>query len=102
MTPAPLLRLRELQGRWRRVERHVGHRPEAVDHDGGGARRAQPGDLGGRPRGRGYLMAGRDEQGDKVYSQGTGRARDEDSHDLSLRLLFCPPRQDSSRSCDTS
>ncbi len=47
------------------------------------ARLAQLRDLAGRPRGGGDLVTRRDQPWNEVPSQCPGRARDEDSHDLS-------------------
>src|SRR5581483_2027666 len=49
---------------------------------------AQLGDLANRPRGGGDLVARRYQPGNQVPSQRSGRARDEDSHELSFRIVL--------------
>src|SRR5580693_9072912 len=51
-------------------------------------RLAQLRDLAGRPRGGGDLVTRRDQPGNQVPSQRPGRPRDEDSHELSFRLVL--------------
>ena len=52
------------------------------------ARRAQLRDLTGRPRCGGDLVTRRDQPGNQMPSQCPGRSRDENSHDLSFRLVL--------------
>ena len=46
--------------------------------------------LPGRPRGGGDLVTRRDQPGDEVPSQCPGRSGDENSHDLSFRVVPFP------------
>ena len=76
---------------------------QAVDDGGGRAGVLQLAGLGRRARGAGDLVAGRDQTGDQVLADRSGRPRDEDSHDCFLPLLSflsaplrrqCPPGRD--------
>jgi hypothetical protein len=59
------------------------------------ARRTQLRNLAGRPGGGGDLVTRRDQPGNQVPSQRPGRAGDEDSHDLSFRVMLFHRRRGS-------
>src|SRR5262249_11877876 len=61
---------------------------QPVDDHRRRARRAQLPGLAGRPGSRGDLGTGRDQLRNEVLSQCPGRSRDENSHDLSFRLVL--------------
>jgi hypothetical protein len=61
-----------------------------VDHHRFRARLAQLRGLAGRPCGGGDLVTRGDQPRNEMPSQRPGRSRDEDSHDLSLRMMLFP------------
>jgi hypothetical protein len=61
---------------------------QPVDNHRLRARLAQLRDLAGRPGGGGDLVTRRDQPRNQVPSQRPGRSRDEDSHDLSFRVVL--------------
>ena len=65
------------------------------------ARRTQLRGLAWCPGGGGDLMTRRDQAGHEVLPECPGRSRDEDSHGLSSCVVPFPPRQGTTRSCDT-
>jgi len=68
---------------------------QAVDDGGRRADGLQLAGLGRRARGAGDFVADRDQTGDQVLTDRSGRPRDEDSHECFLPLLcFSPPLYD--------